>query len=54
MLHVLDQVEGSSTSSGALLCNLTKVLLDRSKASQAAQKRDYSDKDKFVHASIRM
>ena len=38
-------------SPGALLHNLSKVLLDGLKALQAAQKRDYSDEDKFVHAS---
>ena len=32
-----------SKSLGALLCNLSKVLLDGSKALQAAQKRDYND-----------
>ena len=38
-----------STSPGALLHNLSKVLLDGSMALQAAQKRDYN---KFVDMSI--
>ena len=41
------------TSPVALLRNLSKDLLDGSKALQAAKKRDYNDKDKFVHVSIR-
>ena len=41
------------TSPEALWLNLSKVLMDGSKALQAAQRRDYNDKDEFVHASIR-
>ena len=41
------------TYPGALLCNLCKVLLDGSKALQAAQTRDYNDEDGLVHTSIR-
>ena len=40
-------------SLGALLHNLSIVLLDRSKALKAAQKRDYNDEDELVHTGIR-
>ena len=38
-------------SFGALLQNLSKVLLD---GLQAAQKRNYNGEDEFMHTSIRM
>ena len=39
-------------STGALLRNPSKVLLNESKTSQAAQKRDYNDEHEFVHMNI--
>ena len=41
------------TSPGVLLRYLSKILLDGSKALQAAQKRTWNDEDEFVHESIR-
>ena len=41
-------------STGALLRNLSEILLDGSKALQAAQKRDYNDEDEFVHTSTQL
>ena len=41
------------TSPGVLLRNLGKILLDGSKALQAAQKRALNDENEFVHESIR-
>ena len=47
---MLDHVEMDlPMSPEALLRNLSKVLLDGSKALEAAQKKDFSDEDEFVN-----